>query len=214
MNIQSGNAMGVSVTEMGSFRGTVLHEIGHALSLQHEHQSPEASCDTEFDWDTVYPEFKQRYGWDRAKVDHNLGTLVKSKRLRTTAYDPHSIMHYYFPAWMFRDGEASACYTGHNHTLSPLDIASIKSAYPQDPGAQLQLVNGRLEATKSLIEESISDDEDFRDEVKRAIQDVVKDNFPQADISIISGDSIATGDKSPVINRTSTEGGDIKIDIK
>ena len=33
------------------FRGVILHEFGHALGFEHEHQHPTQGCDAEFRWD-------------------------------------------------------------------------------------------------------------------------------------------------------------------
>ena len=38
--------------------GTIRHEFGHAFGLYHEHQSPEAHCDQEFNWDYIYDYLK------------------------------------------------------------------------------------------------------------------------------------------------------------
>jgi hypothetical protein len=32
------------------WEGTVRHEFGHALGLEHEHQHPEGGCDAEWRW--------------------------------------------------------------------------------------------------------------------------------------------------------------------
>ena len=39
----------------GEAKGVILHEFGHALGLYHEHQSPVANCDSEYNWDYTPP---------------------------------------------------------------------------------------------------------------------------------------------------------------
>ena len=94
------------------FAHLILHELGHALALEHEHQSPEAKCDAEFDWAAVYARMDKDYGWSKGEVDFNLRTKIDDGRLRVTPYDKTSIMHYYFEPWMFIKGIASNCYVG------------------------------------------------------------------------------------------------------
>jgi hypothetical protein len=104
----------------------VLHELGHAMALEHEHQSPEAKCDAEFDWPKVYA----RYPWPKKEVDFNLRTKLAAKRLRATAYDKTSIMHYYFEPWLFKKGTGSKCYVEHNLEPSPVDLQLVRESYP------------------------------------------------------------------------------------
>ncbi|MBY3181360.1 hypothetical protein HFO24_06705 [Rhizobium laguerreae] len=207
MNIANGNSMGEAVINPKSFRSTVLHEVGHFLALQHEHQSPEANCDSEFDWPIIYSEFMSRYGWDQAKVDNNLRSLVKTRRLRTTPYDTSSIMHYYFEPWMYADGENSKCYVGHNNDPSGVDLLTMEAAYPSSPSEQLNLVNKRLESTRDLLKDNTVSAEE-----KKLLVEAVKaevDRFPGANVDVI-----ITGNKSPVVKDVNTGGGDFNLEIK
>jgi hypothetical protein len=69
------------------FEETILHEVGHALGLLHEHQSPESKCDEEFDWTKIF-DFGTKYlRWDNQTVRDNFNAYFLSPRLRTTAYD-------------------------------------------------------------------------------------------------------------------------------
>ena len=74
---------------------TILHEFGHALGLEHEHQSPEAHCDQELNWDAIYKAYAA-HGVAPDNVKTNFKALVASDRLRMTPYDQKSIMHYAF----------------------------------------------------------------------------------------------------------------------
>lgn len=157
LNISYG-ANSYDLAKKDELKRIILHELGHALALEHEHQSPEAKCDAEFDWDTIYPYFKER-SWDKTKVDFNLGTLMKSKRYRTTSYDKKSIMHYFFPAWMFKTKEKSACYTEPNNKPSDIDLELIAAMYPESQAHQIKYINSRAEFAKQILTKLVGNKE-------------------------------------------------------
>jgi Astacin (Peptidase family M12A) len=112
-------------------RATILHEFGHALGLLHEHQSPNANCDEEIDWDAAY-KVGAGIGWDRTQVDRNFRQLVSSASLNATEVDRKSIMHYSLPPTLFKRGKQSACYVDENLELSEQDRRFIASIYPKE----------------------------------------------------------------------------------
>src|SRR5262245_17909337 len=73
-------------------RSTILHEFGHALGLLHEHQSPNANCDAEIDWEAAY-KIGVQIGWDKVQVDRNFRQLAMDPSLNATKIDRKSIMH-------------------------------------------------------------------------------------------------------------------------
>ncbi len=141
---------------------TVLHEFGHALGFQHEHQSPIGGCDAEFQWydDPGYIPTKDSLGqyipdaagkrpgvytvlggkpneWPSWKVDQNLRKLPNSSMYKLGTFDPKSIMMYQFDDWMFTP-TAGSCYTAvPNVTLSAQDIVGARTAYPPASTASL-----------------------------------------------------------------------------
>ncbi len=108
----------------------VWHEFGHAIGLEHEHQSPEAHCDDQIDWTAALEYYSKCCGWSNQEVKDNLTTMVSSTRLKTTPYDPKSIMHYALPAAIFKDGRNSRCFTQTNYILSTTDKDAISNTYP------------------------------------------------------------------------------------
>jgi hypothetical protein len=156
----------------GDWKGVVLHEFGHALGLEHEHQHPEEGCDDEFRWDddpgyvrTRDPntdEFiNDRQGrrpglftwlsgppndWDNATIEFNLRQLATSANFELSPFDVNSIMKYYFEPFMFVNGEQSPCYSPvENVVLSPADKEMIARMYPRAPAAVAALKAQRLQ---------------------------------------------------------------------
>lgn len=108
------------------FSRIVLHEFGHALGFEHEHQSPMATCDDEFDWPLIYKSIP----WSKRKIDHNLRQLANSSAFLVSEYDKRSIMHYSLPARFFKRGRDSGCYIEANYVLSGRDEEGMRFAYP------------------------------------------------------------------------------------
>jgi hypothetical protein len=118
-----------------NWQGTVLHEFGHALGFHHEHQSPVANCD--FDWETLYTYLSgPPNNWSKEQVDHNLKQMPAGG-LTYSAHDKNSIMHYAFPEWMFLSGTNSPCFSQNNIALSDEDKRMAGEAYPFDEDANV-----------------------------------------------------------------------------
>lgn len=130
--------------------GLILHEMGHALGLEHEHQSPEAKCEDEFDWPKTY-KIASAWGWTKADVDLNMRVLASVERLRLTPYDRQSIMHYYFEPEFFKRGRESSCFVGHNETLSSGDSELMRASYPPTMAAQDRHFQERAEAASRIL---------------------------------------------------------------
>ena len=101
-----------------------LHEFGHALGLIHEHQSPESPIK----WNEAkvmkyysgYPNY-----WDIATIRSNvLDKYQKTQTMRSTEFDPKSIMLYPIQA-QFTDGFSS----DWNRVLSDTDRTFIRDFY-------------------------------------------------------------------------------------
>ncbi|MFV1440767.1 M12 family metallopeptidase [Phaeobacter sp. JH20_30] len=202
-----------SLISRRSVGGTILHELGHALGLKHEHQSPEANCEDEIDWDKLYAELaKPPNKWDKDKVDHNLRPLVASQRLRTSEYDAKSIMHYALPASWFKQGSAASCYIKKNTSLSDLDVAAAEETYPSLPQKQDDYLNRLHSSLAVRLEEEDAPDETLAtlSNLINAATAFVPDREVDADLQgkvTIIGSQRTSGDCSPIIN----DAGDVTI---
>ena len=142
------------------FARHIRHEFGHALGLEHEHQSPNVACDFRWDDDPGYVRTTDKSGqfvidsqgrhpgiytwfegppnsWSKLKIDFNLRQLTTlNPDIPVAAYsvgqfDKLSIMKYYYDDWMFVSGKNSPCYSpGENYELSAEDEKRIAMYYP------------------------------------------------------------------------------------
>lgn len=146
------------------FRATVLHEFGHAIGLEHEHQNPMSTCEKEFDWPRI---IKWLSGppnrWTEAQIRFNMGVLHE-RGLKLTEFDPRSIMLYTFPRDYYLKNIELKCYHQTNTALSSGDAALVRELYPVDPVEKLQIAkkirdhhlailsaSGKTEGAKSAV---------------------------------------------------------------
>lgn len=110
-------------------KGTILHEFGHMLGLHHEHQN--ANSTIRFNREKVLSYYRNEHGWDEDKIYYNIlkHYSINDPIMRSTNYDPDSIMLYYFPAFLTEDNMG----TKVNVQLSNLDKAWANICYPANP---------------------------------------------------------------------------------
>jgi hypothetical protein len=132
----------------GQVRGLILHEFGHALGLVHEHMRPEATGAFFQDRQKVYAYYARSQGWSQEKVDRNVLNIFSAHDIgNSTAFDPDSIMLYYFPP------EITIRPTKPNFELSALDKKLIGQIYPkadEGPAGQPLTVGVELNAVNVL----------------------------------------------------------------
>jgi hypothetical protein len=112
-------------TDPVNLRRVVIHEFGHAIGCVHEQSSPTVRIP--WDKEKVYA-FYKTYGWDKAKVDHNVFKRYdKLEVFFTPHHDPCSIMQYPVP------NELTICdfQIGWNTELSETDKVFIAQMYPK-----------------------------------------------------------------------------------
>lgn len=115
--------------------GTVIHEFGHAIGLDHEHQSP-FSNPIIWNLPELYSWGKETQNWDPKTVDTQI--IEPINNAQGTYFDIYSIMLYFFPKSVTLDQYGICCGEGtrQNRRLSPLDVLYINYLYPNSLSAK------------------------------------------------------------------------------
>ena len=75
--------------------GTALHELGHVLGMEHEHQNPFAGI--KWHEEAVYAALKKKPNkWNRETTFHNILEKLDTQQVQGSTWDPDSIMEYEF----------------------------------------------------------------------------------------------------------------------
>ena len=110
-------------------RFKILHEFGHALGFEHEHQRPDLNCEAEFDPDAL-ARWAAGVGWREADIRVNLRKLNPQGREVSARHDKQSIMHYSLAPEILRDGTSNRCWVAENLDLSEGDKEFARAQYP------------------------------------------------------------------------------------
>lgn len=162
-------------------QSTILHEFGHALGFEHEHQSSQAKCD--FEWDKIYSHYaKAPNNWNKKQVDQNLKAVQEGGKVYT-AHDAKSIMHYQFPSFFFKKGVLSNCFTTKNSILSKEDKQMMAKIYPAD---KKQYVESRREIAgeirmlqNHLVDQGEADFDEYAEEFIDEMGSYFEDEFSE-----------------------------------
>src|SRR5512143_156256 len=85
-------------------RGTALHELGHVLGMEHEHQNPFAGI--KWHEQAVYDSLaKPPNNWDQATTFHNILEKLTAQMVQGSTWDPDSIMEYEFEPGLIDEPE-------------------------------------------------------------------------------------------------------------
>ncbi|MEU7057428.1 M12 family metallopeptidase [Streptomyces sp. NPDC046197] len=110
-------------------RATALHEIGHALGMRHEHQSPFAGL--LFDDEAVYADLAGAPNhWSREKTYANVLRRLQPGEVNGSVWDPLSIMEYPFASGLILEPEQFRGGIDPPGTLSPADKEFVLRWYP------------------------------------------------------------------------------------
>lgn len=125
--------------------GTAAHEFGHSIGLAHEHQNPSGGI--EWNEPVVIAELaKSPNFWDEATTRHNVLRKYSIDQINGTAFDPDSVMLYFFPSSWTLNGIG----TKANDVLSTIDKQFIAGAkmYPKTGGTSSTAVELQVNAAR------------------------------------------------------------------
>ncbi|RZJ06538.1 MAG: hypothetical protein EOP39_18900 [Rubrivivax sp.] len=112
---------------------TAVHEIGHTLGFNHEHQNPFSGI--VWDEEKVYAALAAPPNrWSREKTHFNILRKLEESTVEGTSWDPDSVMHYPFEAGLILQPAKYQVEPLQPHGgLSPRDVAQVRKIYPAQP---------------------------------------------------------------------------------
>ncbi|MGE3876843.1 MAG: hypothetical protein AB7F74_28125 [Parvibaculaceae bacterium] len=174
-SLNLGGFMNVTPDQLSDYEiGTIRHEFGHALGIEHEHQNPKGGCDNEYNWDLIYSYLEgPPNNWSKDQIDWNLRQAAGDD-LQLTKFDKNSVMLYQFPADFYKKHDKSKCFVPQpNSQISEGDRALLAAMYPANESARLEA----FEKNKEKFEAIWKKDEDG---TKGVMFDAVKAFFDRA----------------------------------
>jgi hypothetical protein len=117
---------------------TAIHEIGHALGFQHEHQNPHSGI--VWNVQAVYDFFRrtQNPPWSEAQTDHNILNKIDPLTVDGTTWDRDSVMHYAFAAGLIAQPAELQAGLRPAPGLSQKDMDTARRFYPALPAVDDQ----------------------------------------------------------------------------
>ncbi|OQP66528.1 hypothetical protein A3860_13670 [Niastella vici] len=108
---------------------TAIHEIGHTIGFEHEHQSPFSGIE----WNTaaVYKEFSgPPNNWKKNEIDSNIIEKIPRDQVLGSAWDAKSIMEYQFGPGLIVKPESYQNGVFPPGVISKNDKTGVKAFYP------------------------------------------------------------------------------------